>query len=203
MTYRLPTTAIVLCFFSCAASAGTWQIDSTSAAAGASISIPITLAGDGETVVGELEVAFDDGRLTLPVASGHISGASVNGGICIRTSSNRLKVISNLLASTPIPTRPSIICNIPFTVLNLSAPGKAPVSAIKPHCSACTARARPTMQCLPPRKRRPRWCVIPLQATTQRPESQGTRSIDTQAFLLKAEHQHRPPEHAPISWKYR
>ena len=134
MTCRLPTTAIVLCFFSCAASAGTWQIDSTSAAAGASVSIPITLAGDGETVVGELEVAFDDGRLTLPVASGHIPGASVNGSICIRTSSNRLKVISNLLASTPIPTRPSIICNIPFTVLNPSAPGKAPVSAINPQC---------------------------------------------------------------------
>jgi len=134
MIYRFPIAAIVLCFFSCVTSAGDWQIGSTSAVTGAPANIPITLAGDGQTVVGELEVAFDDGRLTLPVASGHIPGASVNGSICIRTSSNRLKIISNLLASTPLPTRPSIICNIPFTVLNPAAPGNAPLSAINPQC---------------------------------------------------------------------
>jgi hypothetical protein len=57
------------------ASAAEWSISSADAAPGDRISIDVAIAGDGITSSGAIEIAFDNGRLSLPVESGIIPGA--------------------------------------------------------------------------------------------------------------------------------
>ena len=112
--------------------AAQWKISSTSGSSGASVPITVSLTGDGQTRDGELTIVFDESRLTLPVASGVIPGAGVNGASCQRSASNKIFVAR--LGGSLLPTTPTTLCNLPFTVLNPAPSGNAPLIGTKAGC---------------------------------------------------------------------
>jgi hypothetical protein len=94
--------------------AAQWTIGTATASPGTTISIPVSLSGDGVTTDADLSLVFDEARLALPVASGTLPNAGVNGGSCARTASNRVVVLRTI--STVAPVANTVLCSIPFTV---------------------------------------------------------------------------------------
>lgn len=72
----LQSTVLALCigWMPTGSHAAHWSIASTEAAPGDRVEIDIEIVGDGRTIIGELEFAFDNARLRLPVESGVIPG---------------------------------------------------------------------------------------------------------------------------------
>ena len=117
------------------AHAGQWAIGSNTGAAGAAVPVSVSLTGDGQTRDGELTIVFDDSRLRLPVSNGVIPGAGLNSGTCIRTASNKVQVIRLTGTGSPaLPTTPTVLCNLPFTVLNPAPVGRAALTGTKATC---------------------------------------------------------------------
>jgi hypothetical protein len=114
--------------------AASWTIGNATAVPGQTVDIPIAFAGDGATAAAEIDLTFDEVRLALPVASGAIPNANVNGQ-CARTTS---KTVSGILyaASGALPTTSQIVCIIPFTVKSTARTGRVPLAASSKECAA-------------------------------------------------------------------
>jgi serine protease len=116
------------------AHAAQWTVGSATAVPGSPVSIPVSLAGDGATTDADLLLTFDESRLSLPVASGTLPGAGVNGGQCARVASNRIVVIRS--TSTVVPSASTVLCSIPFTVVAAAPAGPAPIQIVSADCAA-------------------------------------------------------------------
>lgn len=114
--------------------AATWTIGNATAVPGQTVNISIAFAGDGATEAAEIDLAFDEVRLSLPVVSGTIPNANVNGQ-CARTTS---KTVSGLIyaAGGVLPANSQTICVIPFTVKSTARTGRVPLAASSKECAA-------------------------------------------------------------------
>jgi serine protease len=126
--------AAVLTAACASAHAATWIIGNATALPGQTVNISIAFAGDGATEAAEIDLTFDEVRLTLPVASGALPNANVTGQ-CARTSS---KTVSGLIyaASGVLPATAQIVCTIPFTVRPTARSGRIPLAASAKQCAA-------------------------------------------------------------------
>ena len=129
---------VVLAATSAATHAATWTVGTGSAVPGQTIQITVLLAGDGVTEAASVDVAFDEARLSLPVAGGEIPGANVSGQ-CARATS---KSIAAVIYSTGgvLPSGPQVICNIPFTVRASSRAGRIALRVSSKECAATNAQ---------------------------------------------------------------
>ena len=73
--------------------AGEWSVGSGIGVRNALVPIEVRFAGDGQTQGAQLDIIFDDARLSLPVDRGNIPGAGRNGGACSKVSANRVVVL--------------------------------------------------------------------------------------------------------------
>lgn len=122
--------------------AGQWFIGSVSGSPGTTVSIPIWFYAEGVTSDAQLSVAFDEARLTLPVANGNIPGAPVsNGAYCTRQLSGRIGVLQ-LGIGNPLPVGWMQSCQIPFTIPSYAPAGKALLTGFDALCAA-TGGAQP------------------------------------------------------------
>ena len=119
--------------------AAEWSIGSGAGTRNALVPIEVRLAGDGQTLGAQLDIIFDDARLSLPVESGNIPGAGRNGGMCAKASANRVVVLLPL--NTLAATAATVYCEIPFTVRNNAAAGSARLSGAGPLCFNAAAQA--------------------------------------------------------------
>ncbi len=122
----------IIFLFNCGANAAQWIISSSNGTQSASVPVTVTLTGDGQTRDGDLTIIFDESRLSLPVASGVIPGAGQNGANCLRSASN--KVFVARLGGSLLPNTPTILCNLPFTVLNPAPSGNATLTGTSAGC---------------------------------------------------------------------
>ena len=123
--------------------AAEWSIGSGAGTRNALVPIEVRLAGDGQTLGAQLDIIFDDARLSLPVESGNIPGAGRNGGMCAKASANRVVVLLPL--NTLAATAATVYCEIPFSVRNNAAAGSARLSGTGPICF--NAAAQPVTPC--------------------------------------------------------
>jgi hypothetical protein len=72
------------------------QIGQVNANQGAKVVVPISLAGDGITVGAEIQIRFDNARLSLSVTSGILVGAGISGAACARTTLNTVVVLTGV-----------------------------------------------------------------------------------------------------------
>lgn len=113
--------------------AATWSVGNASGVPGQTVSISLSLSGDGVTEAAEIDLAFDEARLSLPVASGEMPGANVNGQ-CARTTSKTVTALIYAMGS--LPAGAQVVCNIPFTVRANSRSGRIALRASSKECAA-------------------------------------------------------------------
>ncbi|MGQ0799451.1 MAG: S8 family serine peptidase [Pseudomarimonas sp.] len=123
--------------------AAEWSISSTRAKVGEPAVIEVSLRGDGESIIAELEFGFDSLRLELPVADGFIPGNGSDDGHCIRTAGNRVLARSSLDREQPLPSDAVVVCRIPFRVAQTALPGFAPLVPISTECVSEDATVEP------------------------------------------------------------
>lgn len=128
--------AVALAAASVSSHAATWTIGNATALPGQTVNISIAFAGDGATAAAEIQLTFDEVRLSLPVASGSIPNANVNGQ-CARTTS---KTVSGLIyaAGGALPVNAQTVCVIPFTVKTTARSGRIPLAASSKECAAAS-----------------------------------------------------------------
>ncbi len=114
--------------------AATWTIGNATAVPGQTVNISIAFAGDGTTEAAEIDLTFDEVRVSLPVASGSIPNANINGQ-CVRTTS---KTVSGLIYSTSgaLPLNTQTVCVLPFTVKTTARTGRVPLAASSKECGS-------------------------------------------------------------------
>jgi serine protease len=126
----------LLALVSSCADAADWTVGTATAVPGQTVQIPLSFSGDGVSQAAEIDLAFDEARLTLPVAGGEIPGASV-AGACVRSTS---KTVTALIysAASPLPAATQIVCNLPFTVRPSSRAGRIALRASSKQCASGT-----------------------------------------------------------------
>lgn len=129
----------LLALASTCASAATWTVSNATAVPGQTVQIALSLGGDGTTEAAEIDLAFDEARLSLPVAGGEIPGANVSGQ-CARSTS---KTVTALIFSVggALPVGPTVVCNIPFTVRPTARGGRIALRASSKECATSTGAA--------------------------------------------------------------
>lgn len=109
---------------------------------GSAVPILVSLTGDGETTLAGLELVFDGAKLLLPVETGPIPGAAVNGAICNRASLNRINILLFSDEQKPIAAGPLQLCKLPFTLAKPQSRGRTAITAQNPECFNKTGPAK-------------------------------------------------------------
>jgi serine protease len=118
---------------------GTWTIQQISATPGSSANVVVSFSGDGTTRDAQLNLNFDEARLSLP--SGILAGGA-NGGLCGRPTTNSVVVLV-AASSAALPAASTVICTIPFTVPSNAQRGFAKVAATAALCSDALGQPSP------------------------------------------------------------
>jgi serine protease len=126
----------LLALASICANAATWTVGNATAMPGQTVQISLAFSGDGTTQAAEIDLAFDEARLTLPVSGGDIPGASV-AGACVRSTS---KTVTALVysAGAPLPAATQVVCNLPFIVRASSRSGRLTLRASSKECATAS-----------------------------------------------------------------
>jgi serine protease len=125
--------SILTVLFATQTSAGTWKVGTASGYPGSRVDIPIVFQGDGISTATEVEIAFNETRLKLPVASGDIPGAN-QAGQCARTGSSQLAAV--WYGTGVLPSSDTVVCIVPFTIQSTATAGRIRVSAFNANCAA-------------------------------------------------------------------
>jgi serine protease len=112
----------------------TISVGTATANPGQTVQIAVAVTGDGLTQGLDVELYFDEARLSLPVASGEIPGANASG-LCARSTSRTVSAII-FSASAPLPAGSTTVCIVPFTVRANSRAGKIALRGSKSQCVA-------------------------------------------------------------------
>lgn len=157
-----------------------WTIQEIARNPGQQAALTVSLTGDGQTSEGQLVLVFDESRLSLPVTSGTIAGASANGALCARTSSNSVTILTGSIAGTPLPNRPTLLCTLPFSVLGNAQRGLVTLGSTFRFCGnaqggsqTCTVtgggvQVNAPLPAAAPQPSAPREVVVALASTAPR-----------------------------------
>ncbi len=127
---------VLLAALPLSAFAGQYSLDAVGEQ-GASVTMTVSFAGDGETAETQTDLTFSTEFLTITAPE------SVNGSICLQISPSRLRIIPPSGGTTPLPAEPTPYCRYQVSIASEAPQGLIPFSNLQTLCYTPMAQTRP------------------------------------------------------------